>query len=315
MYYLGVDLGGTNIAIGIVDKDGKILNKASVHTPLNGDYKDVVEKMIELSKKLIADNDLNLSEFEAVGIGCPGSIDYKKGSVAYSNNLHFDDVPLVAEFQKYWDIPVVLENDANAAAYGEYMINGNNADVFVAVTLGTGVGGGVIIDGKIFRGANGAGAELGHSVLVHKGLPCTCGRKGCWEAYAAATALVKQTKVAIEKHPESLMAGFAKERGKVNGRTAFDAAKKGDAAAKEVVNQYIEYVADGIVNMVNIFQPNKVVIGGGISNEGEYLLAPIREYVKKYDYNRLFTPVQIDAAKLLNDAGIIGAALAAKNFK
>ncbi len=315
MYYLGVDLGGTNIAIGIVDKDGSILNKASVPTPSNGEYKDVVAAMISLSKKLIADNNLELSDFEAVGIGCPGSIDYKKGSVAYSNNLRFDDVPLVDEFQKHWNIPIVLENDANAAAYGEYMINGNNADVFVAVTLGTGVGGGVIIDGKIFRGANGAGAELGHSVLVHKGLPCTCGRKGCWEAYAAATALVKQTKIAIEKHPESLMAGFAKERGKVNGRTAFDAAKKGDAAAKEVVKQYIEYVADGIVNMVNIFQPNKVVVGGGISNEGEYLLAPIREYVKKNDYNRLFTPVEIEAAKLLNDAGIIGAALAAKNFK
>ncbi len=315
MYYLGVDLGGTNIAIGIVDKDGRILNKASVHTPSNSDYKDVVAAMIELSKKLIFDNNLSLSDFEAVGIGCPGSIDYKKGSVAYSNNLRFDDVPLVEEFQKYWNIPVILENDANAAAYGEYVVNGNNADVFVAITLGTGVGGGVIIDGKIFRGSNGAGAELGHSVLVHNGLPCTCGRKGCWEAYAAATALVKQTKIAIEKHPESLMAGFAKERGKVNGRTAFDAAKKGDAAAKEVVRQYIEYVADGIVNMVNIFQPNKVVIGGGISNEGEYLLAPIREYVKKYDYNRLFTPVQIDAATLLNDAGIIGAALAAKNFK
>ena len=315
MYYLGVDLGGTNIAIGIVDKDGKILNKASVSTPSNGEYTDVVTAMIDLSKELISDNGLELSDFEAVGIGCPGSIDYQKGSVAYSNNLHFNDAPITAEFQKHWNIPVIIENDANAAAYGEYIVNGNNADVFVAITLGTGVGGGVIIDGKIFRGANGAGAELGHSVLVHNGLPCTCGRKGCWEAYAAATALVKQTKVAIEKHPESLMSQYAKERGKVNGRTAFDAAKKGDAAANEVVKKYIEYVADGIVNMVNIFQPNKVVIGGGISNEGEYLLSPIREYVKKYDYNKLFTPVEIDAATLLNDAGIIGAALAAKNFK
>lgn len=315
MLYLGVDLGGTNIAIGIVDQNGKILHKGSVPTPSTGEYKDVVAEMINLSKSLISDNGYKLSDFEAVGIGCPGSIDYKKGSVAYSNNLRFDDAPIAEEFKKHWNIPVILENDANAAAYGEYMINGDNADVFVAITLGTGVGGGVIIDGKIFTGANGAGAELGHSVLVHDGLSCTCGRKGCWEAYASATALVKQTKVAIEKHPESLMAQYAKERGKVNGRTAFDAAKKGDAAAQEVVDKYIKYVADGIVNMVNIFQPNKIVIGGGISNEGEYLLAPIREYVKKYDYNKLFTPAEIGVATLFNDAGIIGAALAAKNFK
>ncbi len=315
MLYLGIDLGGTNIAIGIVDQNGKILSKGSVHTPSTGNYKDVVAEMIKLSDKLIADNGYERSDFEAVGIGCPGSIDYKKGSVAYSNNLHFNDAPVADEFKKHWDIPVILENDANAAAYGEYIINGDNADVFVAVTLGTGVGGGVIIDGKIFTGSNGAGAELGHTVLVHNGLPCSCGRKGCWEAYAAATALVKQTKIAIEKHPESLMAGYAKERGKVNGRTAFDAAKKGDAAAQEVVDKYIKYVADGIVNMTNIFQPNKIVIGGGISNEGEYLLAPIREFVIKNDYNKLFTRTQISAATLLNDAGIIGAALAAKNLK
>ncbi len=315
MLYLGIDLGGTNIAIGVVDNDGKILAKGSVPTPSSGEYKDVVAEMINLSNKLLAENGYKIDEFDAVGIGCPGSIDYSKGSVAYSNNLKFYDAPIAEEFRKYWDIPVVLENDANAAAYGEYMINGNNAKVFVAITLGTGVGGGVIIDGKIFTGSNGAGAELGHSILVHDGLTCTCGRKGCWEAYASATALVKQTKIAIEKHPESLMAGYAKERGKVNGRTAFDAAKKGDAAAQEVVNKYIKYVADGITNMVNIFQPNKVVIGGGISNEGEYLLAPIRKFVEENDYNKLFTKVEIGAATLFNDAGIIGAALAAKNFK
>lgn len=212
-------------------------------------------------------------------------------------------------------MPIVLENDANAAAYGEYIINGNNAEVFIAITLGTGVGGGVILNGEIFKGHNGAGAELGHMVIVTNGEPCTCGRSGCWESYASATALIRQTKEAIEKHPESLMSDLAKKYGKVNGRVAFDAAKQGDEAGNAVVKQYTRYVAEGIVNIVNIFQPNKIVIGGGISNEGEYLLKPIHEYINKYDYNKHFSRTQIEVATLLNDAGIVGAAFAAKNFR
>ncbi len=313
MYYIGIDLGGTNIAIGIVDENGNIIKKDSTPTPSSVDYTVVVATMAELAKKLVTDAGINVNEVVSVGIGCPGSIDYKKGSVAYSNNLKMNDAPVADEFKTHWDIPVFLENDANAAAYGEYSVNGENSEVFIAITLGTGVGGGVIIDGKVFTGFNGAGAELGHSTLVYNGLPCTCGKKGCWEVYASATALVQQTKEGIKNYPDSLMAQLAEKRGKVNGRTAFDAAKKGDAAGQKVVDQYLEYVADGIVSMVNIFQPNKIVIGGGVSNEGEYILNPIREYVKKYDYNKLFERVKIDVATLFNDAGIIGAALIAKN--
>ncbi len=312
MYYIGIDLGGTNIAVGIVDEKGNIVKKDSTPTP-SADYKVVVAAMAELAKKLVADTGIDMNEIVSVGIGCPGSIDYKKGSVAYSNNLKMNDAPVADEFKKHWDIPVFLENDANAAAYGEYVANGEDAEVFIAVTLGTGVGGGVIINGKVFTGFNGAGAELGHSTLIHNGLPCTCGKKGCWEVYASATALVQQTKEGIKNSPDSLMAKIAEKRGKVNGRTAFDAAKKGDDAGQKVVDQYLEYVADGIVSMVNIFQSNKIVIGGGVSNEGEYILKPIREYVRKYDYNKLFERVKIDVATLFNDAGIIGAALVAKN--
>ncbi len=210
-------------------------------------------------------------------------------------------MPIVEEFKKHWEIPVSLENDANAAAFGEYIVNGNNADVFVTVTLGTGVGSGIIINGKIFTGANGAGAELGHTSLIHDGLLCTCGRKGCWEAYASATALMNQTKEAIEKYPESLMKRLAESNGTVNGRIAFDAAKQFDKAAQEVVDTYIKYVAEGITEIVNVFQPDKVVIGGGISNEEENLLAPIREFVRKYDYNKHFERTEITAAKLLNE--------------
>ncbi len=313
--YIGIDLGGTNIAIGIVGEDGKITVQGSTPTLSPRSYTEIVKDMVTLCEKLTAEAGISMNDIEAVGIGTPGSVDYEKGSVAYSNNLKFNDAPLRDEFQKYYNIPVVLENDANSAAYGEYIANGGDAGVFLAITLGTGVGGGIILDKKIFRGANGAGGELGHFTLVHNGALCSCGKKGCWEAYASVTALINQTKVAIEKHPESLMKSLAEENGHVSGRTAFDAAKKGDPAAKEVVDKYIEYVADGLVSIVNIFQPDKIVVSGGISKEGDYLLDPVREYVKKYDYNKLFKRTEIETATLYNDAGIIGAAFAAKNFR
>ena len=313
--YIGIDLGGTNIAIGIVDEEGKIIVQGSTPTLSPRRYTEIVKDMVTLCEKLTAEAGISMNDIEAVGIGTPGSVDYEKGSVAYSNNLKFNDAPLRDEFQKYYNIPVVLENDANSAAYGEYIANGGDAGVFLAITLGTGVGGGIILDKKIFRGANGAGGELGHFTLVHNGALCSCGKKGCWEAYASVTALINQTKVAIEKHPESLMKSLAEENGHVSGRTAFDAAKKGDPAAKEVVDKYIEYVADGLVSIVNIFQPDKIVVSGGISKEGDYLLDPVREYVKKYDYNKLFKRTEIETATLYNDAGIIGAAFAAKNFR
>ena len=313
--YIGIDLGGTNIAIGIVDEDGKITVQGSTPTLSPRSYTEIVKDTVTLCEKLTAEAGISMNDIKAVGIGTPGSVDYEKGSVAYSNNLKFNDAPLRDEFQKYYNIPVVLENDANSAAYGEYIANGGDAGVFLAITLGTGVGGGIILDKKIFRGANGAGGELGHFTLVHNGALCSCGKKGCWEAYASVTALINQTKVAIEKHPESLMKSLAVENGHVSGRTAFDAAKKGDPAAKEVVDKYIEYVADGLVSIVNIFQPDKIVVSGGISKEGDYLLDPVREYVKKYDYNKLFKRTEIETATLYNDAGIIGAAFAAKNFR
>ena len=312
MYYIGIDLGGTNIAAGIVDDSGNIGKKMSVPTPSLDDYCVVVKAMAELSKKLVEEAGLSSADIVSVGIGCPGSIDCENNIVLYSNNLKMDKAPVGKEFQKYWDIPVFMENDANVAAFGEYIASGEKSKVFVAVTLGTGVGGGVVLDGKLFKGFNGAGAELGHSVLVFDGNMCTCGNKGCWETYASATALIRQTEEMMKKHPESLMHTIAKDYGKVNGRVPYDAAKQGDEAAIEVVETYAKYVAAGLLSIVNIFQPDKVVIGGGVSNQGEYLIQPVREYVKKYDYNRYFEKVKIETATLKNDAGIIGAALIAK---
>ena len=206
---------------------------------------------------------------------------------------------------------VYVENDANCAALGEAVAGcGHGAKDFVAVTLGTGVGSGIIIDGKIVSGANNAGGECGHTVIVVDGEPCTCGRKGCWEAYASATALINQTRRAMEEYPDSIMHELAKEEGKVSGRTAFDAMRRGDIAGIKVVDKYCKYVACGLINLVNIFQPEIICIGGGICNEGETLLRPIRRYVESERYS-VYSKIQskICKAELGNDAGIIGAAI------
>lgn len=312
MYYIGIDLGGTNIAAGLVTEEGKILCDMSIPTRAERDWREIVADMAELSKQIIKKAGVSVSEIGGVGIGCPGSIDNANGVCTYSNNINMEHAGITEEFRKHLDLPVNLENDANAAALGEYEINGKGAESFVFVTLGTGVGGGVILNGKIFRGFNGVGAEIGHTVVVSGGEPCTCGRLGCWEAYASVTGLIRQTKVAMAENPDSQMHAFAEKEGKVSGRTAFDAAKAGDSAAQKVVDRYLEYVGEGITNMVNIFQPEKIVIGGSISKEGDYLLNPVKEYVKKNDYNRYMAKAEVEIATLFGDAGIIGAALSAR---
>lgn len=309
--YIGIDLGGTNIAVGIVDNTPKIIESSSRPTLSGRPFEEIIKDMAELCKEVTEKAGYTMADIDGIGIGSPGAVDSENGVIIYSNNLGWNNVPLVAELKKYYpEIPVAVENDANAAAFGEYAVNGNGVKSFIAVTLGTGIGGGVIIDGKIYRGFNGTGAELGHTTLVHNGEPCTCGKKGCWEAYASVTALIKQTKAMMDENPDSLMHKKAEEMGKINGRTAFDSAKMGDAAAQKVVDQYLEYVASGVSSMINIFQPEILVIGGGISREGDYLLRPVQEYVKSYVYCKDVKQTELKIAELFNDAGIIGAALA-----
>lgn len=312
MYYVGIDLGGTNIAAGLVTEDGKILSDKSIPTRAERPWQEIVADMATLAKDVIAMAGVEVSEVAGVGIGCPGSIDNENGICAYSNNIKMEKADIAGEFKKHFDIPVNLENDANAAALGEYEVNGKGARSYVFVTLGTGIGGGVILDGKIFRGHNGVGAEIGHTVIVSGGEDCTCGRKGCWEAYGSVTALIRQTKEAMVKNPDSLLHKFAAEEGKVTGKMTFDAAQQGDKVAQEVLDKYFGYVAEGITNMVNIFQPEKIVIGGSVSKQGDYLLNPIKELVNKDDYNRYMHKAEVEIATLFGDAGIIGAALSAK---
>jgi len=310
--YIGIDLGGTNIAAGLVDDNGKIIATGSTPTLATRPYQEIVADMAMISKKVTEDAGYTMNDVKAIGIGSPGTVDNKNGVVTYANNLPFSNTPIAEEMQKYFNIPVNIENDANAAAFGEYVATGVKTDSFVFITLGTGVGGGIVLGGEIYRGFNCAGAELGHFPMIAGGEQCSCGNKGCWEAYASVTALINQTKAAMEAHPESLMNEIAEKEGKISGRTAFMAEAEGDAAGAEVVRQYIEYVATGIAAMVNIFQPEYLVIGGGISKEGDRLLNPIKEIVNKMDYNKLMPKTKIEIAKLYNDAGIVGAALAAK---
>ncbi|MEE1013025.1 MAG: ROK family protein [Clostridia bacterium] len=309
--YIGIDLGGTNIAVGLVDDTPKVVAQSSRPTQASRPYQEIVRDMAELCEEVMHAGGVTIQDIQGIGVGSPGAIDSKKGEVVYANNLGWYNVPLVAELKKYFpNVPVAVENDANAAAYGEYVVNGGDADTFVFVTLGTGVGGGIVLNKKIYRGFNGAGGEIGHFTLVHDGEPCTCGNPGCWEAYASVTALIRQTQAAIEQEPEGLMAQKAKEHGSVSGRTSFEAAKEGDAAGQKVVDTYLKYVADGINSMINIFQPEVLVIGGGISREGDYLLDPIKEHIKKYTYCADISMTELKIATLFNDAGIIGAAFA-----
>ena len=309
--YIGIDLGGTNIAVGLVDDQPKVVRQASRPTKSDRPYQEIIRDMAELCKEVTEAEGYTMDDIRGIGIGSPGSIDNKNGEIIYANNLGWHHVPIIPELKTYYpNIPMTVENDANAAAYGEYIVNGGGVDSFVAITLGTGVGGGIVLDKKIYRGFNGAGGEIGHFTLVHGGEPCTCGNCGCWESYASVTALIRQTERAVEQHPDSLMVKYLKEDGHASGRTAFEAAKAGDSAAQEVVNQYLEYVADGLNSVINIFQPEILVIGGGISREGDYLLKPVQAYIEKHVYSRDVPQTTLKIATLFNDAGIIGAALA-----
>lgn len=308
--YIGIDLGGTNIACGLVDETGKIIAQSSTPTDATRQADDIAEDIVRIAAELIKNAGLKSSDIKSIGIGCPGAVDDKSGMVVLCNNIKMRNYPLAKFIYSKLDIPVHLINDADAAAYGEYSVNGKGCNSFVFITLGTGVGGGIILNGKLYNGFNGAGGELGHMTLVHDGEKCSCGKAGCWEAYASVTALIRQTKAAMEKNPESLMNKIAQREGKVNGKTAFEAAKQGDKAGHDVVYHYLRYIADGIVSIINIFQPEKLVIGGGISKEGDYMLKPIDEFVKMYEYNQLLPRARVEIATLHNDAGIIGAALA-----
>ena len=311
MYKIGIDLGGTNIAVGVVDEKYNIVGRGKVKTNSPRPAEEIVADMIVAAEMAMKDAGITVSDVDEIGIGSPGAINSKDGIVVHAYNLRFFDVPLAAMIKEKMGIPCFLGNDANAAAYGEYLAgSGKEAENFVMITLGTGVGGGVILDNKMLVGCNYAGAELGHISIRAGGEQCTCGRHGCWEAYASATALIRQAKQAMKAEEGSKLWLMCEgDLNKVDGKIIFDAMHAGDPTAKAVVTRYINYIAEGITDLVNIFQPDILSIGGGICAQGEVLTRPIQEFLDKNDFAHTFTKrTQLRIATLGNDAGIIGAA-------
>lgn len=312
MYFLGIDLGGTNIAAGIVDESNRMVVKTSRRTKVPCSDDEICSQLADAAAETLQKAGLTLNDIPYIGIGSPGTVNRETGVIEYANNMHFSNLPLQKLLQDKLGKKVILENDANAAAYGEYKAGAlKGANIAVAITLGTGIGSGIIIDGKILAGSNFAGGEMGHTVIAAKGRRCTCGRLGCWEAYASATGLIQTTREAMEKDRSSVMWKITEGDSKnADGRTAFKAMREGDAAGKAVVDEYIYYLACGLTNCINIFQPDILCIGGGVSNEGDPLMIPLREAVKKEVYSKNSEKQTVLCrAQLGNDAGILGAAL------
>lgn len=312
MYRIGVDLGGTNIVAGVVDDAHKIIARAAVPTNIPRPADEIFDDIARICKEALLQKHIAMDEVISVGVGTPGSVNKETGMIEFANNLEFNNVPAKKMLEDRLHTTVYLDNDANCAALGEAVAGaGHGVRNFVAITLGTGVGSGIIIDGKLVVGMNFAAGEMGHQVIVYNGIHCSCGRRGCWEKYASATALIQQTKDAMQADHDSKMWDIVNNNiDAVNGKTAFDGERVGDETARKVVNQYVDYVACGIINIVNALQPEMICVGGGISNEGENLLQPLRRILERERYS-LYAKKQTKVVKAVlgNDAGVIGAAL------
>lgn len=309
-YYIGIDIGGTNIACGIVDDDFNIVARAKVKTNAPRPYAEILEDIKKSVRLACEELGIKPSDAHSIGIGCPGTCN-TDGVVEYSNNLGFLNVPIRADIEAEFGVKTYLGNDADAAAFGEFVAGAaKGANNAIVITLGTGVGSGIIINGKIYSGSNCAGGEIGHTVIVADGRPCTCGRKGCFEAYSSATGLTKMTAEAAEAQPNSLLAKQIEEDGKCGARTAYLAMKKGCPVGKVVTDMYVKYLACGIANTINVFQPDILCVGGGVCNEGDTLMVPLRKAVAEQVYSKNSKKnTEIAVCSLGNDAGIIGAAM------
>ena len=309
-FCIGVDLGGTNIAVGLVNlKSRSIIRKASIKTNAPRSCESISEDIVRLCRDLCEREGLLFDDARWIGVATPGIV--KDGVVVMASNLGWNNARFADIINHLSGRPTFIANDANAAAYAEALWGvGADKSSLVAVTLGTGVGGGIVIDGKIWEGINGFAAEIGHVILDADGRSCPCGKRGCFEAYCSATALVKETKRTMQLYPESLMWRLAgNDINRVNGIIPFKAMVAGDAAATAVIDDFVKYLAIGISNVINIFQPDVVCIGGGISGEGETLMKPLREKLERISFGTNGGRTKVMVAKYMNDAGIIGAAL------
>ncbi len=310
MYFIGIDLGGTNMTIGLINESYELVDKLSAKTLREREADEIVLDMINLSKEIISKNNLTNADIKSLGIGSPGICDVERGVIVYAGNIKFKEYPIKEVFEKHFDFPIFLGNDANVAALGEYLVGaGKEYRSSVVITLGTGVGGAYIENGKILTGLSYKGAELGHVSLVVGGEPCTCGRKGCWEAYSSATALIRDINRAAKANPSSKLNEYIQgEEDHTNAKMVFDAILDGDEVAKEVVDNYYYYLAEGLANMITIFDPEVIILGGGVAGQGDAMIKPVKEKLLKIIFGGNLT-CDIVCAKLGNDAGVLGAGL------
>ena len=306
MAILGIDIGGTSIKGGLVYRYGQVDKLFSLPIDKSLSQDEQIKALINIIKETYNDN-----EFDGIGLGIPGAIDGTLGVVMYSNNLKWENLEIGRMLKHAFPgKKVAMTNDANAAALGEAKFgSAKNEQNVVMITLGTGVGGGIIINGKLYEGNHGRGAELGHQVIVLDGILCSCGRKGCFEQYASATALINQAKEAIKENPECKLAFNAKNGEEVNGKLIFETAKAGCSTAQKVVDNYVKYLSEGLINICNVFRPSSIVLSGGIANQGDYLINKVVAYLEKEHYGYLPEfKVNIKIASLGYNSGIIGAA-------
>lgn len=310
-YHVGIDLGGTNIAVGIMDDECRIVARGNRKTNASLGFCGLVKNIADIATETMEHSGIEQNRMVSVGMGTPSCINPKTGRLVNANNLGWVDVPLKQEIQQYFKQDVKIANDADCAALGEVAAGAAKAyDNAIMVTLGTGVGGGIIVNRRIYSGADSMGSEIGHTKLVYGGERCTCGKRGCLEAYASATALIRQAKQAMLEYPASLLNDLTEGNpDRMEAKTVFDAAHEMDERAMQVLDQYLGYLAGGIATLITLYRPQAIIIGGGISKQGDYLLNPLRERIRQETFaaDEIGLP-DILAAKLGNDAGIIGAA-------
>ncbi len=313
MYYVGIDLGGTNIVAGLVSEDNKLIDKLSTPTLRERPEEEIIADIAKLTKELVAKNNIDIKDVKSVGIGSPGSCNNDDGIVIFAGNLGFKNTKIREMLKQHLDVDVYLANDADSAALGEYYAgSGEQASSFIAITLGTGVGGGIVLDGKLLTGKHYAAAELGHIGLMVGGEQCSCGRKGCFEAYCSATALIRNINRAVQgDEPTMLKEMVGDDFNHTNAKMVFDARDNGDEVATRIIKEYYDMLAEGIGSIINIFDPEVIAIGGGVSAQGDKLINELVARLEKYAFGGVLN-TKIKIATLGNDAGVIGAALIGK---
>ena len=314
MLYIGIDVGGMSIKAGLVDEEGNILFKHSCPTGVERGYVAVIRDIANLGLQTVEKSGHSMDEVRSIGIGIPGIMDQRTGIVPFCTNLAWHDVPILKEMAQYTSLPVYVDNDATVAGLAE-SVKGVSAGCkdSVFITLGTGVGGGIIMNGKVFSGAHGVASEIGHMVTVADGLPCTCGKRGCWERYASATALIRAGRVLCAEKPNCALMNIVEGDIRcVTAKEVTDLAMQGDEDCSRIFDEYVYHLVLGLTNLINLYDPEVIVLGGGVSHAGDFLLNAVRAMLPKYVFFKSMPYARVELAQLTNDAGIIGAAMLGK---